>query len=744
MPTDDIAAAEAAMRVGMRECAQGLYDQADDLCFDASERAALGASLARSGLDLAKGRALFEAAVDALKQPNARLAMAERARTALSDEALAARLVAQVEEQLKTLADSVRVAKTLVQAGDSSAARAIDARAERRLDGMAERVAYAQGFVEIFSDPRPPGSHFWMRRRIVGSRRIFAALAGGFRSVLWDADKAGELLEQAAGFAMSGEEQRDLAVAYWDLMADRDQALTSFERALSDLNEKAELFDLGGFIGARVGAADLAKRFSAKAEQKMSSAGERLELAEAVLRDTADSAYAAEIDARAADALTPPNDLMAVAAEVASRRGDAASARTISRKAIGAMTDLGQHLKLLDAVSASLVRAVMACATELASGTPAHPDLAKRALRGLSDPGLARALAQTAEEQVTSVGEMKNVLAAVRAGFAEDTEWLAVLEAKLAKREASQAKGAAFQECEKAADIAVQTLKLADAVMAELDDRCDSQKLRLDAQTKLQGEGWDFSKARKLVDAVSRHLGETVWATRVLKDAAPRVGGFAGLSQVAEAAAELIPSREDATALVRDLLASWGQRLPGVPEKGASDFSKLALLKGGLQGDRDAAAHCLAQAVEEARRQGAGTDSSAELARGAKTLGVQDQRTALIAQAGEHCRCARDARRLARRLLETGFESEGVCRIDGDLKSRMDGNAECRAWAEGIVDRFHDRAWLGRSSRRSRQARRRRRPSRSSGVAASCTISLAPDVHVSGPAPGPLIGPGTR
>ncbi len=61
-------------------------------------------------------------------------------------------------------------------------------------------------------------------------------------------------MEQAAEFAMSGEENRDLGLAYWELMADRDKSVEAFGKALSDLNDKGQLLELGGFIAAKVGA----------------------------------------------------------------------------------------------------------------------------------------------------------------------------------------------------------------------------------------------------------------------------------------------------------------------------------------------------------------------------------------------------------------------------------------------------------------------------------------------------------
>ncbi len=702
MPGDYLATAEAASVLGLTDRALDLYQQAEDLCFDAMEKAALGASLARTGLDPEKGRALIEEAAGEAKQLGEFLTLAGLAKEALGDASLAATLLGKVEERAKTLGDYLNLAKTLVSAGSRESARDLYRKAERHLDGMDDRVAYARGFMEIFDDPAGARQILDNAETDCQFPKDFAALAAGFKSILDDSDKVAEqLMEQAAEFAMSGEENRDLGLAYWELMADRDKSVEAFGKALSDLNDKGQLLDLGGFIAAKVGAADLAKRFYAKAEQKMSSAGERLKLAEAVISDTGDKAYAAEVYARAADSLTQPNDLMAVAADVAARLGDTARATAIYRKEMTAMADLGQHLKLLEAVNAKLgdqdfAREIMDKASELASGTPAFLDLAKRSSEVLADADLARRLLQTAEEQVTSVGEMKSVVTTVKSLFADDANWVQIVEEKLVRREANQAKYAVFQEREKAADSAVKTLKLADAVMAELEDRFYARKLLLDAQTKLDEEGWDFAKVRKLVAGVGRHLGDTDWATRLLKDAAVRSQGFANLSLIAEAAAELVPDPAQAKTLVSELLAGWEQRLVAQPSRSPYDFSKLAAVKGRLLQDSEAAAALLAQAVAEAEQQGSGPLVYAELARVARDLGLVDQVKALTDQALACCDSAGAARQLANRLLETGFGPEQVRGLYAAVKPRLTETAERLAWADSIVDLFRDRAWAAR------------------------------------------------
>jgi hypothetical protein len=224
--------------------------------------------------------------------------------------------------------------------------------------------------------------------------------------------------------------------------------------------------------------------------------------------------------------------------------------------------------------------------------------------------------------------------------------------------------------------------------MAELEDKFYAQKLLVDAQKRLEEEGWDFSKARKLVQGVSAHLGDTAWATKLLRDAAGRVQGFANLTLVAESAAELLPDRAAARTLVGEILSGWEQQLAAAAQKGAYDYSKLAAVKGRLLGDKDAAGAALDQAAEL----GGDHFAFAELARVAAEQGLADRVQPLLDKAAAACADAAQARQLANRLLASGFSAEQVRGVYEGLKGAMGGMADKLAWADGIVDLFGDRA----------------------------------------------------
>ncbi len=687
MPPDYIAAAEGALAIGDEEYAKDLYSQAEDACFEPMEFAALGFSLARHLGDKDKGRELLERAADEATKLDEFLTISGYAKEGLGDEDLAAALLAKVEEKAKGMDDYVNLARTLKEQGNEDMAREFYKKAARFCDDLAATVTYARGIVEIFADQG------WARSTLEEAEsdcqfpKDFAALAEGFKEMFDDQAKVGELMEQAAEFAMSGEENLDLAKGWWNLLGDKDKAVAAFEKALPEINDKAQLLELAAFAATEMDAKDLAKAMYAKAEQKMSSAPERLKLAEAVLRDTGDKELTLEIYKRAMESLTQPNDLIGLGANIADSLGDKETAAAAYRKALNAVSDFGQYLKLLDSVAAKLddkgfAREILEQAAEVASGTPEFLELTHKTMAVLEDRDLARTFLAQAEEQVTTVGEMKNVVEAVERYFSDDADWVALVKEKLERREANQEKYAVFQEREQAADTTIKILKLADAVMAELEDRFYAQKLLVEAQKRMQEEGWELPKARLLMRGVSRHLGDNEWAMRILDDAAGRAQSLADLVAVCEMALSDLSDKEAAAAKVRAYLQDW-------EGKAVDAYGQVRLARAVLHllGDRDWVAKLLARAAE------AGGDHLlfAELARVAREAGDAEAARGYVDHAVAACGSALQAEQLVRRLAETGFDGEEVRRAFDACKGRLSSPKDRLAWAEEAVDLFGDR-----------------------------------------------------
>lgn len=185
-------------------------------------------------------------------------------------------------------------------------------------------------------------------------------------------------------------------------------------------------------------------------------------------------------------------------------------------------------------------------------------------------------------------------------------------------------------------------MHLADAVIAELDDRFYARKLLVDAENRLADEGFDFSRVRRLAAGIGCHLQDTDWARRLLTEAAARAQGFAGVVAVAEAAAGLLAEPAVAQTTVRELLDGWAAQLSARADAGVYDWSKLAAVRGEPRDDQAAAGADLDRAV--AMASGAGPLTFAELAKVARELGAVERVPALLEQARAACTSAADAR----------------------------------------------------------------------------------------------------
>jgi hypothetical protein len=697
MPPDYVAAAEAAHAIGEIETAQGLFEQAEEMCFEPMELAAVGAGLAGTGIDSDKGAALLkQAAADATKMEDI-LALAGLAKDKLGDEALANELLSKVEQKAKSLNDYLELANSVKAAGNLDTARGFYQKAARYCEDVGDTVAYARGMIEVFDD------RDWARTTLEEAEtdcqfpKDFAALAGGFKALFNDQDKVAELMDQAGEFAMSAEENLDLARGYWELLADRDKAGAAYEKALPELEDKTQLMALAGTVATELEAPDLAKRMYAKAEQKMTTARDLMGLAESVLRDTGDKAYASEVYQRAGESISEPNQLMSLGANIVQQLGDKEAAAPVFRKALAAVKDYGQHIKLLDAAEETLgdkdlAREVIAGAADVAMGTPELLGLADRSMAVLQDRDLARQYLAKADEEVTSLEEMEKVVAAVETHFPDDADWNAVMAEKLERRKANQAKYAVFQGREKKTDTALKLLRLADEAMIELQDRFYVQKLLVDASKLIDEEGRDPVKTRLLLRGVGGHLEDTQWAERILNEAAAQAGSFPALVSVVEMASEELADADAARTLGSQYLKDWEARIDAAETRSAFDYAKLAATTGRILRDPQAAGRLLDKAAAEA----SDDLTFAQLAATARELGDADRAADLISRAVGACTCAGDARRLARSLLASGFDPETVRAAYAGIRDRLPSDLERLTWAEGILEIFRDRDWATR------------------------------------------------
>jgi len=353
-----------------------------------------------------------------------------------------------------------------------------------------------------------------------------------------DRSKVAELIDQAAEFCMSGEEQADLAEGYWTLLGDRDRAAASYRLALAEITDKEQLLALATRAATEMKAPELALAFYAKAEERITSATELVGLAGTVLEALGDREHAAGIYDRALDRLVNPGDLARLADQIVKRLDDRGRASNALRKAYERATGLGPLLNLLDPVITALgdpvlARRILDKARESAERAPELLDIAQRVFEVLDDAPLARELLEAASERVTSLGELKAIGEALAKCFTGDSEWQARLGEMLARREANEAKYVSFQRRERDAVGMLDQVRLAEAVMAELDDPSYARKLLGNAEQQWRESGCDPSEAQRLIAAVDRQIGDRAWVERLFDAASAACDHFAQIQSLA-------------------------------------------------------------------------------------------------------------------------------------------------------------------------------------------------------------------
>jgi tetratricopeptide (TPR) repeat protein len=695
VPLDYLKPADVAVsELGDKEYATVLYEQAEDMLFEVPEFTAFAHSMAVHMTDQEKAREYLEKAADGASQVPDFLAIAKVARDDLGDEALAKSLLAKVEEKAKSLDDFCELAKKVVDSGDSETAQTFFKKAARFVDDIPSTVNYAKDIVGIFGDKA------WARQTLEEAEtdcqftKEFVALAQGYKELFGDSDKVNELIDQAAEFCMSGEEHVDLADGYWNLLKDKDKAAESYEKALSEITDKQSLLDLAKKVAVELNHTNLAKTIYSKAEERMSSASELSKLAQAIVTDLKDKKYAAEVYARAAESLVNPNDLINLGSDIVAQLKDPKQATDVYRKAFDKAGDFKQLLNLVDHVDKDLgdknfTQKILEKAVQTAQGTPDLVKIADKVLSALEDKSLAAHVLEEAEERVTSLGEMRAVTEAIETHFSDNSEWVARVDEKLAKREANQAKYEAFQKRENQAEAVLHYLKLAEAVMDELQDKFYARKLLVNAEQAYQAQGYDFNQGHELVIAINNHLNDQDWIKRILDDAARRCGNFACISAVGETASKDLSDKKAGRALAKNYYQSWEEKLDAAEAKSPYDYTKLASVIYHHLTDAAWASAILNKATA------IGTDhfALAHIGQLALVIGDSDNAKTLYQKAVDACQTAAHLQQLARRLKANGVSSETIRELYMGAKPKFESAAEHLQWTEGITELFRDVEW---------------------------------------------------
>ena len=423
-------------------------------------------------------------------------------------------------------------------------------------------------------------------------------------------------------------------------------------------------------------------------------------LAGTVLEELGDREHAAGIYGRALDRLVNPADLARLADQIVKRLDDRGRASNALPKVYERATGLDPLLNLLDPVITALgdpvlARRILDKARESAERAPELLDIAQRVFELLDDAPLARELLEAASERATSLGELKAISEAVAKCFTDDSEWRARLAEMLARREANEAKYVSFQRREQDAVGILDQVRLAESVMAELDDPSYARKLLGNAEQQWRESGCDPSEAQRLIATVDRQIGDRAWVERLFDAASAACDHFARIQSLARLLVATLGDRQQAGALARRCYERWQRSLEDAPAPHAYDFTKLARVVDRDLGDREWAAMLLEKAAEL----GGDCYVRAEIGTGAERLGLSELATRACGLAVELCDDPRRLAQVARRLEQGAVDRDRVRALYAEAEARLAPDSKL-AWAEGILDLFGDREWAARAYRK--------------------------------------------
>jgi hypothetical protein len=293
-------------------------------------------------------------------------------------------------------------------------------------------------------------------------------------------------------------------------------------------------------------------------------------------------------------------------------------------------------------------------------------------------------LLDAAEERVTSLDEMKKVVAAVESHLADDEERLTRVRDKLERREANQDLYAAFQKEEDRLTRQHEFVRLADRVMAEIGDEYYAAKLLREADTRMAEGAFSIPTLMKLAGAVKGHLGDDEWVGRLLDAAHGRARSFGDRLELCRQAARTL---EDSGDRVRADLEAAEQSLGD--EATAYDRTKLAAVVREALADDAWSGRLLDLAAGGARDPLA----LAHVAKAYAAAGNDGKAKELRRRAAGACSTVEQAGQLVGRLRADRLPDAEIRVLYEAAGEGFAGNVERLAWAERILDLWRDDAW---------------------------------------------------
>lgn len=677
-----------------KDYAGDLYEEAEGACFEALEFAEVGHSIAKFLGDKEKAKELLENAADSAKKTDEILKIANYVLQDIGDEELAKKLFGKVEAQCKQLDDYLKLATSLVNDRQMDLAKEIYKKAENKIDGIEETVNYALKYFELFGEKDRAISILVEQEEEAQFTKEFIQIANGYNSLPDCADKVKEMLEKAEEFAMTGDENTALGLAYWQLLKDKDSSATAFEKGLKDLNDKQQLIDFAKIIATELGMSELAKKFYQRAESKMTSANELINLADAILNDIADKELARQIYERAESSINEPNELIIIAENAINKLNDKEFALKVYNKALNNAEKFAVLMNITQSAGKILQddefnRIVVDKLLSNATGTNELIEVVNVAIEILKDKEFAEKVLLKAEEEVTNLPEMKSVTTTVDKYFSDNEEWVKRVQEKLKKREENQSKYEEFQKREANVKFFKDYLVLLDDMMAELQDKYYAKKILQTAENFLDNSFFDIGKYERLMDAIRKYELDDNWVEKIFdKLFNERIKFHFDFHKLIELLLKFY-DKERALNIASDYLQKYEYRIDSKSVRTIYDYTDLAITANDLLGNSNYSL----KLIEKASKLQCSYLELVYLSRLAEKFGDDTASSLYLQQALAQCQSANEVINLTKRLLALGYTTDKIKALYNEAGKKISDRNNRIEWIKGVVDIFEDKHW---------------------------------------------------
>ena len=573
-----------------------LFAAAASIANTVEHRLLIAASGAHHGLDANAIAHNLQHAAALARDRAQQIAIARCARRECQNLTLADDLLQTALASTPTLDNHLQLIRDLLAADEPELAQLRLTRASRLCASMPALIDYAQAQLHGFNDAEGALSTLGDAEADCQSTAEFTTLATAYQNLFMDQTRVAELMELAEEYALTADDQLDLARACWRDLSRPEHAETAYRNALNLIASPDRLIDIGSEIATGFGPPALALSYLHKAQQAARDDADIMRIATVMQRHAAapDQAGATLIAAAVATA-----DPAAIArlAEHALTLGRPADAERIYRHGLSLTAGCESALNIANALlNAGLPDAIVRDAVTTAE---THARIASDFLRcadlvghALRDAAWQRNLLRRVLGQIADLDELDAVSHAINQAFPDDPGWQAPLTRIRTRLAQHREHYQWFQRAAATTTAFHALLQTARLAQAQLADPNLARKLLLAAEQRLPSPPHADSAAHgALITTIGALLDDPAWVLRHLDQLAQRSPALPSLVAACELAKRVLPA-ERAADWIRQRLAAW-ERRPNPADNDIAPALQLANAVMRLSNDADRAQQLL-------------------------------------------------------------------------------------------------------------------------------------------------------